>query len=145
MQDRKGVWYVTNFVHGIPFKNFSGKINYRGEDIKYIIREFTRSYKNPIIGYKGGNIERDILLKIGMRLRNLEDFGCPKYDILITDPSYGKFNSPCRLHCWISKRKSSKKYHCCLSEVRVFREWLLKLKEREDGLSASKVVTSNDE
>lgn len=123
--DKKSVWYVKNFVHGIPFKDF-GCEKYDQIEIFNVIKNFTRDFANPMIAYKGGCFERDILRQMKIRYINLETIGCPKYDILINDPTHKIPHIPCPLHCWVPHKKNvkTKPYHCSLNEVRTFRSWL---------------------
>lgn len=121
--DKKSALYVSNFIHGIPFKDF-GYEKYRQDQIFDVIQNFLHSCANPIVAYKGGCFERDILQKMSMKSINLEEFGCPKFDVLIQNPLYKITTEPCPLHCWRMKKPSLKPHHCCLREVQTFRAWL---------------------
>ncbi|XP_076643770.1 uncharacterized protein LOC143354001 [Halictus rubicundus] len=122
--DRRTVEYTTNCVHGIPFTDF-GFESYNQGDIKSVIRNFVSDCSNPVVAYKGGHFELDILRQMRINSYNLENMECPTYDNLIKNPKYRTFDKPCRLHCQTSLRT-----HCCLNEVKTFRLWYINEKGR---------------
>jgi hypothetical protein len=111
------VIYQINRVHGLPIVR--SKLTYDfftfEEGMKFMTDEFTSSNAD-LIAYKGGDIERNLLNKMGVKCLNLEVFMCPKYaDLLI---KYGYVAECCPYHI-------SDKFHCSKHEVRVFTVFIL--------------------
>lgn len=104
------VIYQINRIHGLPIVR--SKLTHDfftfEEGMKFMTDEFTSSNAD-LIAYKGGDIERNLLNKMGV-------FMCPKYaDLLI---KYGYVAECCPYHI-------SYKFHCSKHEVRVFTEFIL--------------------
>lgn len=120
--DKRTARYVSNNIHGMFFKDY-GFEKYGQEDIPHIVKTFILSHENAFIAYKGGQEEKKILNKLGLRSINLEVLGCPKFDHLIKNPNFMKIEidtNNCRLH----RKIQNKTFHCSLLEVHVFKNWL---------------------
>ena len=86
--------------------------------LKYIMRD-----PRPMrLAFKGGTAERLFCEKFRLPCVNLEDYNCPKYNTLIKNAEYAEIANweDCGLHTF----GHSRSYHCCRSEVAVFRHWL---------------------
>lgn len=70
---------------------------------------------NKVVGFKGGDCEKELLQKLNIPFLNLEAIGCPKYDNL-TD----KFKN---LSCTYHRLRG---IHCPVSEVSAFKCWYKK-------------------
>lgn len=82
------------------------------------IREIYETLKSPgkdLFAFKGGQVEKEKLTALNIPHVNLEEYGCPKYDLI-------KKREHIRLGCPYHKQK---KVHCPLSEVMTFKSWLL--------------------
>lgn len=125
VKDKKTAAYVFHNVHGIKFQDY-GCGEYDQDKIGQIIRSFTNEVQTPLIGYKGGIIEKKILEKMGIPCVNIEIYGCPKFNTLILDSRYNDIpDKSCNLH--------QKKYnykgeimHCVVVETAIFRNWYIK-------------------
>jgi hypothetical protein len=69
-----------------------------------------------LVGYKGGNIERDLLNMLGVSCINMEIMACPKYEQLLS--KYNVEPETCGYHI---KRG---RYHCSRHEVKLFSQFL---------------------
>lgn len=73
--------YVRRFVHGLDFANGPNDKPY--DELLSMLRDLIQDCErsNALIGYKGGNHERDLLLQLGcLNLINIERLGCPKFN-----------------------------------------------------------------
>ena len=58
------------------------------EGLGKLIKDIYLMYKDcsngerTVIGYHGGHVEKDLLMKLNIHCLNLETLGCPKYDKL---------------------------------------------------------------
>lgn len=122
-QDQKTVRYVYINVHGIPFKDFHTE-QYTQSKLDLAINIMIGDTINPVVAYKGGHLEKDILERAGIPCVNLEGLGCPKFSELAE--TYG--NSVLKNSCYLHKRKydrKRKRLHCCSTEVQLFRNWYI--------------------
>ena len=121
--DRKTIQFVKHLVTGLPFRpSPQERIKYpmrSQEDVEQDVLALWNSYKNSfcnVVAYKGGELERDILKRLGIPSFNLEELNCPKYDALVK--LYGKtFNCNCHL---------VGDFHCSEDEVYLFMRWYKK-------------------
>ena len=74
--------------------------------------------KRTFVGYNGGHVEKDLLMKLNIPSLNLETLGCPKCDVLREKipshtllPSCG-FNQDDTIH------------HCPVTECHAFWNWM---------------------
>lgn len=111
---RKSVWYVEKFVHGLPFANDEHD-KPRSEcmsTLKLAIEDAIR--ENALIGYKGGNHERDALISLGggNNMINIETLGCPKFKEI------NAITSTCRKHSNLSA------HMCSRAKLIAYGSWL---------------------
>ena len=99
---RKTISYVYKRVHGLAYYP-----KYRCRSPVRWENDFLNIYAKqpqgrPFVAYKGGNLEKDFLERLGIPAVNLERFGCPKFDHmqrLETTTSCGHHLKPSRHHC----------------------------------------------
>lgn len=100
-KQRSQVCYVTKFVHGLYWTNDidtsgfkAGRMLYDSKNVPTIIRaalrehaDRRRSFLEPdpqvLVAYKGGTLERNILVAAGIPCIDLELYGCPRFETLI--------------------------------------------------------------
>lgn len=100
-KQRSQVCYVTKFVHGLYWTNDIDTSGFKVERMLYdaknvptiiraVLREYAdhrRSFLEPdpqtLVAYKGGTVERNILVAAGIPCIDLEVYGCPKFETLI--------------------------------------------------------------
>ena len=117
-KDKRTANYTTNHVNGLPFnaRPMEAAVpSDRVPDDVVSLYERHRTTTRDVIGYKGGNAERDLLHKLGIPSVNLEDFGCPKFEHLVIcgfEPCTG---------CGSHIRPS----HCAMVECDVFFRWVI--------------------
>lgn len=116
--------YLCHYVHGMRYQNYTG--DWAKSSLTTIIRviynnmlEETRSEK-PLIAYKGGHIEKDVLDSLKIPSINLEVFGCPKADILFE--KYCPLTKQCGMHLRLYNKKIA---HCPCQETSIFKAWML--------------------
>ena len=119
-QDKKTVNYARRHVHGLTFRPNPQEHRYFGlhsqdeleEDLAFLY-ELNATRDSPVVAYKGGQLEKDLLNKLNIPSVNLETLGCPKYDEL-------RKNKPQR-NCGC--HRGSRANHCSMAECRLFMEW----------------------
>ena len=88
-KDKRTVNFVRRKIHGLTYvstlkdEHFE-KPEVLGELIKdiYSIYKDCSNGERTVAGYKGGHVEKDLLMKVNIPRLNLETLGCPKYDKL---------------------------------------------------------------
>ena len=80
-----------------------------------------------IVGYKGGTIERQLLMEIGMYRYDIGALECPKTDVaLAAMGAVGRLGDPCHECARYQRyRKDGKLQHCPVIETRAMRDWLI--------------------
>ena len=121
-RDRKTVWYCRKFLHGLPFhprrKERCHQPEYLDELLRQLYEHYSTNEKN-LVAYKGGICERDRLEELGIPSVNLEEHGCPKYDVL------KNFYPKVQGNCWRHDVSSGgRAYHCVAAEVQTFKAWV---------------------
>lgn len=135
-------WFCTKFVHGLTTK-------YHREDYpsEYVLKHLAgilddiRRNENVglRIGYKGGNIERDLLTQLGAaptEMINIETLGVPRFDTLVLDETLAnatwksmdeKKLVRCIRHKPVKDRHNGgyKEPHCPLTEVHFYAQFLI--------------------
>lgn len=113
-KDRSTISYNENNFHGLSYGPASGD---GAIDIKHLdskVMEVHNKCKRgdvDIVAFKGLE-KKDILTRLKIPFRNLEEFGCPKYDNL---KKYHKPNS-CGFH--------KNNLPCSVSVVDAYRSWI---------------------
>jgi hypothetical protein len=100
----------------------------------FVLANLSRTFskETDIIAYKGGDIERQLCEKLGIRSINLECLGCPKFEVILrrypeTEQLANYHN--CMMHVcerpyWYKERYGDSFPHCAASEIAVFSWWV---------------------
>lgn len=84
-QEKRGVRYVTENVHGLPYdateKEGAKDVEQIREDVLDIYRRFKTEDKT-LVGYKGGHVEKDLLEELSIPFHDLELDRCPPFRVL---------------------------------------------------------------
>ena len=83
-KDRRTVNYVYRHVHGLRFEAAYKEAALPQRDVEGVIRVL---YKEGLIAFKGGQIEKEILDNMGLPYVDLEEFNCPRADSLCSQVS----------------------------------------------------------
>ena len=104
-KEKRTVHYVSKHIVGLPYRprDCERPVHHQGAlrgIIKSLYREFRTEQRNKI-GYKGGNLEKKILLDLNIPSFNIELWGCPKYKQLPLPehPGCGCHDNPDVNHC----------------------------------------------
>ena len=126
--------FVTRRIHGMPFTPTHFENANPQDKLSTDVVELYEQYKTEtktVVAYKGGHIERDLLLKLGIPSVDLEAFGCPKvYDLKHLGLGYEVWD--CGHH------HGAGTAHCALAECQILQEWVvfkinqLKLRDNRD-------------
>ena len=72
--------FARKKLHNGDFPFYPKKGFRRCRDMGRLIRRMIADYGIEILVFKGGNVEHDFVLELGIRYKNLEDFGVKKVD-----------------------------------------------------------------
>lgn len=114
------VWILKN-NHGLSCRPKKGRPAILCQDVASCLKNAFLKYgleECETVGYKGGNIEKDILETIGIQSVNIEMFNVPKFSELIHTI---RSNYKCDAHNAITN------YHCPVVECDTFAFYLLNL------------------
>ena len=114
-KDRRTVNYVYKHIHGLGFEAAYREAALPQRDVEGVIRAL---YRGGLVAYKGGHLEKDLLDKMGLPWVNLEEFGCPKADVL-----WSKTDND-GASCGCHKKDLFKMVHCPKQETFLFFQWL---------------------
>ena len=116
-ENDRGVRYQISVIHGLPIERRRVDNNfYSYYEMLSILRKMF--WNADLVGYKGGNIERDLLNRLGVSCINMEIMACPKYEQLLC--KYGVKPTVCGYHI----KRSDVTYHCSGHEVKLFSQFL---------------------
>lgn len=131
-KDRKSARFVTRHIHSLRFKDYSKDLNQRL--LPTVIKHFADfcNVHSKSIGYKGGHLEKDLLIKAGAKnILNIELYGIPKFDVLNTDEQVQELAATFSYRIAFSSSTkcnrhgiNRKNYHCPMTEVAHFAAWL---------------------
>ena len=113
--------YVIQKIHKLPFGLPLGADARSLSTLGGIVVDAYRGMKqneNSTVAYKGGHYERDLLASLGILSVNLEEFGCPKAEVLIKQMFWSE---TCGNHI-VSEAYS----HCPKVEVEAYAQWVEK-------------------
>ena len=82
----------------------------------FALWERFKTPKQCVVVYKGGTLEKKLLIQLQIPYVNLEDFGCPKFEYL---PDY--YFSPVHCGCHLNSR-----FHCSMAQCHGFMRWFNK-------------------
>ena len=111
-KDRKSCSYLIKHIHKLPFHTDNAlSLNHLDD----IVKDFYKDIGEKVIAYKGGHIERTLLMKLNIPGINLEILGCPKAEHLFSKLVWLE---TCGQHI------GTDPYHCPKVEVEAFGSWL---------------------
>ena len=111
--------YVIQKIHKLPFGVPQGVDARSLSTLGSIVVDAYRGMKQnerSTVAYKGGHYEKDLLASLGILSVNLEEFGCPKAEVLIKQMDWLE---TCGNHI-VSEAYS----HCPKVEVEAYAQWL---------------------
>ena len=130
-------------VKRLRFKNVHGISLRRHPDAfiisyNYVVGTLTTTFEiggcavsslsaDGIVGYKGGTIERQLLMEIGMYRYDIGALGCPKTDVVLAAMcAVRRLGDTCH-ECvrYQRYRKYAQLQHCPAIETRAMRDWLI--------------------
>ena len=123
-KDKRTVDFVCRKIHGLTYQPCAPEMFQDPRVLGPLVKDIHQEYsvraqcgegKRTVVGYKGGHVEKDLLLKLNLPSLNLETLGCPKYDALRSQmvalvPS-------CDFH------KDPFVHHCPVQECHAFWKW----------------------
>ena len=115
-REKQQVHYVTREIHGLSYTpdRRENEIRSVRHYLQQLYAEFSTDQRRRI-AFKGGHIEKDLLLSCNIPHLDLESLGCPKYDVLRQQlPGAGE---TCGWHAMPDK------HHCAMAECRAFFAW----------------------
>ncbi len=119
-KDKINVDFLQHHIHGLSLSDENGLDK---EMVNIIIKKFYTALKinnESVLGYKGGNIEKNLLTELNIPSINLELYGCPKADNIFPEmvwlESCGQHNP--------LKNTTDTYRHCPKVEVEAYLLWL---------------------
>ena len=115
--ERKQWKYLHDNIHGLPYDVDRDKEDIRHNprsEIRRLYQDF-RTEQRTHVAFKGGNIEKELLIDLKIPYIDLEKLGCPKFDNMIL-PVGWLLNYTCGLH-------KHREDHCALLECKAFMQW----------------------
>ena len=97
-QDRRTVRYVEKNIFNIPYDAYWPGV-LRPAALDDIVQQLVQNIDNPVIGYKGGHVEKDLLWNLDIPSFNLEYIGCPSMKVLEPIGADCGKHPPSTLHC----------------------------------------------
>ena len=85
-KDKQTVNFVRRKIHGLTYQPLKAEHFEKPEVLGELIKDIYLMYKDcsngerTMVGYKGGHVEKDLLMKVNIPYLNLETLGCLKYD-----------------------------------------------------------------
>ena len=120
-RDRSTVALVTQHVSGLPYRpSPKERPVFHRRDLKREIRRLYREFSTDVrrvVGFKGGHFEKDILVALKIPYKNIEEWGCPRYDEIRHSVIDTSNDVGCGCH------KHPETNHCPQVECEVFWEW----------------------
>ena len=118
-KDRRSCEFVKRNIHklplGVPLDTEALPLSSL-EEIVLHFYESVKKTKTSTLAYKGGNLERSLLKRLGIPSVNLESFGCPKAEAL--------FDALVWLETCGNHIELNAYHHCAKVEVEAFGNWL---------------------
>ena len=115
-QERAVVKRVCRDIIGLPFRARPCETpHHHVRNVKNIVKDLYKEFRTEfrtVVGFKGGTIEKDLLISCQIPYVDLEKWGCPKYDCLPRPEGCG-----CGFH------EDPKVHHCPQMECESFWNW----------------------
>ena len=122
-KEKRTVNFVRRKINGLTYQPIHAEhfqnVKVLDELIKaiYVMCKGCSSGKRTVVGYKGGDVEKDLLTKLNIPCLNLETLGCPKYDKLRQIIPKNTLLSSCGFHA------DDNVHHCPVTECHAFWCW----------------------
>ena len=114
--DRRQAHYLTREIHGLSYAPH--KHEQTVPSVRHYVAKLYAEYRTEHrtrVAYKGGTVEKCLLVSMNIPFLNLETMGCPKYDAL-----RALDNEPPGTCGW---HHIPNKHHCAMTECRAFFQW----------------------
>ena len=112
--DKRQIAFLTKHIHGLTYvpSDAEHAVSTSVDDVVQRLYADSACGDRRRVAFKGGHLERDVLLRLNIPYLDLETLGCPKYDALRkgNEPTCGHHAEPAR-------------HHCAMAECRVFFNW----------------------
>ena len=136
---QKQAAFVTRRIHGMPFFSTHFEDAQPQEQLAQDVVDLYQLYmtaEKPVIAYKGGHIERDLLNELELPSVDLEAFGCPKVqDLMHAGIGYEVLD--CGHHNGMGT------VHCALAECQILQEWIVLKIMTKRQLSEKQLIKAN--
>ena len=99
--------FVRRKIHELTYQPFKAEHFEKPKVLSELIKDTYLMYKDCINGertvaeFKGGYVEKDLLMKLNIPCLNLETLGCPKYEKLKHIIAQEKLLSSCGFHFFV--------------------------------------------
>ena len=115
-KDKVTVKHVCRNIMGLPLKpSPSEKPVYHPRNLKQLVKRLYKEYRTEFrtkVGFKGGKIEKELLLSSSIPYTDIETWGCPRYEQLPKPKREG-----CGCH------SNPETNHCPMMECESFWNW----------------------
>ena len=115
--DKRQIAFLTKHIHGLTYlpSDTEQAVSTPVDDVVQRLYADSACDHRRCVAFKGGHLERDVLLRLNIPYLDLETLGCPKYNLLRRgdEQTCGHHASPGR-------------HHCAMAECRVFFDWYKK-------------------
>jgi len=121
VQDKRTVNFVIRKIHGLSYQPLEAEHYQKPEVLEDLIKNIYSRHKigqRTVVGYKGGHVEKDLLMKLNIPSLDLETLGCPKYDKLRHIISSERVLPSCGFH------QDESIHHCPVTECHAFWFWV---------------------
>ena len=114
--EKKQTHYLTREIHGLSYTPDKREVqtNSVRNYLQKLYVEFSTDQRRRI-AFKGGHIEKDLLVSSNIPHLDLEILGCPKYDVLRQ-----RLSDACETCGW---HAIPDKHHCAMAECKAFFAW----------------------
>lgn len=115
-KDKQVVHHVMNAIMGLPYRpaDCERPVHHQ-RDLPGVVRRLYDEFRTEFrthVGFKGGHVEKDLLLSLNIPYIDLEQWGCPKFDKLPRPLGVG-----CGCHA------NAETHHCPQLECEAFWTW----------------------
>ena len=115
-KEKQQVHFLTREIHGLSYT--PDKHEFQTASVRNYVHklyaEFSTEQRRRI-AFKGGHVEKDLLVSLNIPFLDLESLGCPKYDLLRLRNKDDV--ETCGWHAMPNK------HHCAMAECKAFFSW----------------------
>ena len=120
-REKPQIHYVTRCISGLPYRPAQCERPVHHQRalrglLRHLYREF-RTDLRTVVGFKGGHFEKDVLIDLKIPYKNIEQWGCPKYD----DLRHTMINDDVDVGCGCHQDPTI--HHCPQVECELFWKW----------------------